>query len=84
MDSELLDELSEILAKKQENFNRCIVLIDKLLQQYEQEQELNALLSQRIRELEVKIIELESRPPSDGGAIYQSAKEHFVAEAIKN
>ncbi len=78
MENDLLDELHEILLKKQENFNNCIILVDKLQKGYEEEKELNTFLCKRIVELETRIVELESRPPIEGGSIYQLAKEHFT------
>lgn len=78
MNPDVFDELSEILLEKDKNFNRCIVMIDKLFKGYEEERELNVLLCQRIVELKARIVELESRPPDEGGEIYKQAKEHFT------
>ena len=71
-----IKESLEASARIENTFNSLVKVVDK-----QQEEICN--LKRQIAKLQDKILELELRPPPEGGTLYQDAKESFEHVGLK-
>ena len=71
-----INKALEASARIENTFNSLVKVVDK-----QQEEICN--LKRQIAQLENTILELELRPPPEGGSLYQEAKESFEHVDLK-